>query len=129
MYCPIGVSSQVVVSGNEGCGYGYGCPYMVQQQQIGVSDNDNDNDKDKDEEEDKPLPKKEKKGMEKSVEKTHEERLQILTKENQLLAYELEQAKLKYSIQKLVSETQKLSVAVSVSVSESATETDTEIDM
>ena len=115
MYCPIGVSSQVVVSGNEGCGYGYGCPFMVQQQQqqqqqICISEDE-----------------EEKKGMEKSVEemtkKIHEERLQILTKENQLLAYELEQAKLKYSIQKLVSETRKLSVAVSDA------ETDTEIDI
>lgn len=116
MYCPIGVSSQVVVSGNEGCGYGYGCPFMVQQQQqqqqqqICISEDE-----------------EEKKGMEKSAEemakKIHEERLQILTKENQLLAYELEQAKLKYSIQKLVSETRKLSVAVSDA------ETDTEIDI
>jgi hypothetical protein len=107
MYCPIGVSSQVVVSGNEGCGYGYGCPFMVQQQQqqqqqMCISEDE-----------------EEKKG----VEKTHEERLQILTKENQLLAYELEQAKLKYSIQKLVSETRKLSVTVSDA------ETDTEIEM
>ena len=118
MYCPIGVSSQVMVSGNEGCGYGYGnaCPYMIQKQQQTGSNEEDD------------VPKKEKR-VEQSMEKTHEERLQILTKENQLLAYELEQAKLKYSIQKLVSETKKLSVAVAVSVSESATETDTEIDI
>ena len=123
MYCPIGVSSQVVVSGNEGCGYGYGnaCPYMIQKQQLTGSNNNIDED---------DVPKKEKR-VEQSMEKTHEERLQILTKENQLLAYELEQAKLKYSIQKLVSETKKLSVAVAVSVSEAATETetDTEIDI
>lgn len=121
MYCPIGVSSQVVVSGNEGCGYGYGnaCPYMIQkQQQMGSNNNIDEDD----------VPKKEKR-VEQSMEKTHEERLQILTKENQLLAYELEQAKLKYSIQKLVSETKKLSIAVAVSVSEAATETDTEIDI
>jgi hypothetical protein len=118
MYFPIGISSQVVVSGNEGCGYGYGnaCPYMIQQQ-IGSNNDDDD------------VPKKEKK-VDKSVEKTHEERLHILTKENQLLAYELEQSKLKYSIQKLVSETKKLSsVSSSSSSSEAATETDTEIDI
>jgi hypothetical protein len=120
MYFPIGISSQVVVSGNEGCGYGYGnaCPYMIQQQKMGSNNNNNCED---------DVPKKDKK-VEQSMEKTHEERLHILTKENQLLAYELEQSKLKYSIQKLVSETQKLSGAVSSS-SKAATETDTEIDI
>lgn len=112
MYCPIGVSSQVVVSGNEAtCGYGYGCPHIPQQQQIGSDEDD--------------VSKKEKK-VDKSVEKTHEEKLHTLTKENQLLAYELEQAKLKYSIQKLVSETQKLSTNT---VSEAATETEDSVEV
>lgn len=111
MYFPIGISSQVVVSGNEACGYGNACPYMMQQ--MCVSDE---------------VPKKEKKveeSLEELSKKTHEERLQILTKENQLLAYELEQAKLKYSIHKLVSETQKLTIFSS----EATTETDNEIDI
>ena len=115
MYCPIGVSSQVVVSGNEACSYGYGCPY-TQQQQMCLSD----------------VP--DKKNLEKSAEenakKTHDERLQILAKENQILAYELEQAKMRYSIQKLVSETQKLSTnAVSVSEAKTETEDNVEVDV
>jgi len=68
------------------------------------------------------------KNVEEITKKTHEERLQILAKENQILAYELEQAKLKYSIQKLVSETQKFSI-VTVPVSESEIENKFEVDV
>jgi competence protein ComGC len=53
-----------------------------------------------------------------------------LAKENQILAYELEQAKMRYSIQKLVSETQKLSTnAVSVSEAKTETEDNVEVDV
>jgi len=111
MYCPIGVSSQVLVSGNEG--YGYGCPY-IQQQQMCVSD---------------VLDKKNlEKSAEENAKKRYEERLQTLANENQILAFELEQAKLKYSIQKLVSETQKLSIH-SIPVSEAATETEDNVEV
>ena len=119
MYCPIGISSQVVVSGNEGCGYGYGCPYMLQQQmgssEVVVPDK-------------KEMEEMVEKNVEEIAKKTHEERLHTLVKQNKILAYELEQAKLKYSIQKLVSETQKLSTNT-VPVSEVATETEDNVEV
>ena len=68
------------------------------------------------------------KNVEEMAKKTHEERLQTLVKQNKILAYELEQAKLKYSIQKLVSETQKLSTNT-VPVSEVATETEDSVEV
>ena len=56
------------------------------------------------------VPKKEIVGQE-LEEKTHQDMLQKISNENQLLIYELEQAKLKYSIEKLRTETKKLSVS------------------